>query len=118
MSFNATRCYNTPSRKKLVSLAEFYYRKSKPSCGDCIKLTEKKGKKPDCIKCGWVELLPENFEAMELINRYANSYVDMNGNVDLKSVLATIEIENISDRYTTLQKVLLFMKTALKTSKE
>ncbi len=64
-------------------------------------------------------MIPENFEVMELINKYSQTYVDsMNGSVDLKNILSTVELENIPDKHSIIQKILLFMKVAISTSKD
>lgn len=56
---------------------------------------------------------------MELINKYSQTYVDsMSGDIDLKNILSTVELENIPNKYHIIQKILLFMKVAISTSKD
>lgn len=74
------------------------------------------GKKPDCIKCGWVPIHPNNIETMELLYGYSNTFFDGMGGININNILHTFRIEGVDDKRKELKKVLIYLKEAQSTS--
>jgi hypothetical protein len=62
-------------------------------------------KKPDCIACGYVKVIPENYEVMDLISRYMNYFVDGMGGLNTNGILNIIDLENVSEKIKTIYKI-------------
>jgi len=76
------------------------------------------GKKPDCIKCGFVLILPENFEAMELITFYQNSFVNSMSGFNADAIISIMELEKVEDKVGTLRKILLYLSVYISKQSE
>jgi len=70
------------------------------------------GKKPDCNACGFVRIIPENFEVMHLIEKYLPFMMDgFSGGADIFKILKIMELENLEDRKDLLEKVLIYINS-------
>lgn len=72
------------------------------------------GKKPDCIGCGYVTTIPENFEAMHLLETYLGFMIDGMGTLNLIAILKIFDMQNIKDPQTLLLKIMIYISAALK----
>lgn len=75
-------------------------------------------KKPDCVKCGWVPVIPENFEVIELISKYANLMVDGMGAMSAQGIDKVLEWENLEYREDLIQKLIIYLTVSLKKRNE
>ena len=94
------------------------YRKTKPECGACLKLKARKGRKPDCIKCGWEPTLPGNYETMSMILQYSFLFTDSWGGINLDGIKTVIEFEDVDEPYVVFRKLIVFMKQAVLINQE
>ena len=76
------------------------------------------GNKPDCEKCGWVPIIPENFEVMELLTRYTNVMIDGMGGVNVRSIDTILKWEGVEPSDIIIQKILMYLFVSLKTRSE
>jgi hypothetical protein len=76
------------------------------------------GKKPDCVRCGFVLVLPANFEVMELITFYQNSFVNPMAGFNADSIISIIELEGVEDKVGTLRKILLYLSVYISKQSE
>ena len=72
---------------------------------------------PDCIKCGWVKVIPKNFEVMSVIDRYINSFLIM-GSINFQAIESVLQIENIDVNNTNIQKILIYINNLLQQRNE
>jgi len=79
-----------------------------------------KGKIPDCIKCGWNPIIPENYEVMEILFKYSNFMVDGMGGLNAQGIDKVLEWENISKEETQkiIQKITIYLTTSLQVQHE
>jgi len=69
------------------------------------------GGKPDCVKCGFVQVIPENFEVIHIIEKYVNFMIDgMSGSPDLFKILKILELEDLEDDRIILEKILFYIQ--------
>ena len=76
------------------------------------------GKKPNCIKCGWVPILPENYEVMEILLKYSSVMVDGMGAVNIQAVNQVLEWEGIEPKESIIQKILVYIFVSLRKRSE
>lgn len=69
------------------------------------------GTKPDCIKCGWKPVIPENFEAIEIINNYMLLMVNEHG-LNATGVDLVLKWEDKSDDKILRDKILIYITNA------
>jgi hypothetical protein len=74
------------------------------------------GKLPDCVKCppnGYVFVIPENYESMELITHYFPSFIEVMGGFNSSGAAKIIEIEGVTDKVKMLRKIQLYVSVYL-----
>ena len=71
------------------------------------------GKKPDCVACGFVLVIRENFEVMELISYYQNSFVNSMSGFNADAIISIMELEGVQDKVKTLRKIILYLSVYL-----
>jgi len=71
---------------------------------------------PNCGKCekGRVALLPENYIAFSIVEKYGNVFTDGMGGINITSIKEIVDMYGIEDeeKIITIQLVVLFLKTA------
>lgn len=68
------------------------------------------GKMPNCKKCGFVKIIPENFEVMHVIEKYLPHMMDgFSGTPDIFKILKIMELEDLEERKDLLEKVLFYI---------
>lgn len=68
---------------------------------------------PDCIACGFETVLPENIEAIEIIDIYINFMIDGMGSPDFLSIKKILTEEGYGNDKEMLQKIMLYCVSAL-----
>lgn len=66
------------------------------------------GKKPDCVRCGFIKVIPENFEVMDIVFNYGSFFFDGMGGVNLQNIKTIMDLEGKQDRMDLFSKVLTF----------
>jgi len=80
-----------------------------------------KDKKPDCVKCGWRPIIPDNFEVMEIIFNYANLFVDGMGGLSSIGIDKVLEWESVVDqkqKSKMISKIILYMSAYMSAQRE
>ena len=76
------------------------------------------GKKPDCIKCGWVIVIPENFKVIEIIDTYQSCFMDGMGGINPAGIDSVLEWEGVEKEPTFIQKILIYLLVSAKKQSE
>jgi len=79
-----------------------------------------KGKKPDCITCGWKPIISKNFEVMNIIFKYSNFMVDGMGGLNAQGIDKVLEWESIEEdmKLQIIQKITLYLTTSMQVQHE
>ena len=74
------------------------------------------GGKPDCVKCGWVPIIPKNYDVMNIIYKYSSFMVDGMGGMNSQGIEKVLDWEGIEpeDKSKYIQKIIIYLTTALK----
>jgi len=101
-----------------MELAQWHHAKEREiSCHDCIETKWMMSKtKPDCIKCGYILCLPENQEVMRLIFKYFAFMFSGFGTPNILAIEAILDREGLLEDHVLYDKLLIYMKQAIKTS--
>ena len=99
----------------MLDHAEFTYRKGRPSCSLCIELKIENNNTPDCQSCGYIELNPDNFLTIGLVERYSGFFIDGNGAVNPQGIMIALELEKIpdEDKPELCQNITLYLNKAM-----
>lgn len=78
------------------------------------------GKPPNCEECGYVTIIPGNFEVMHLIENYLGLMIDGMGSINSFGISKVFEWEeiDITKQQTILFKIMLYINIALKAQSE
>ena len=76
------------------------------------------GKPPDCVKCGFVIVIPENYEIVEIIDRYQNCFVDGMGGLNPTGIDKVLEWEDVERSVVNVQKILIYIIVSMKKQRE
>ena len=71
------------------------------------------GNKPDCEECGFVIALPENYDVLEVINKYGHCMVDGMGSINIQSIRSLLELNNVYITELNIYKIVIYLTTAL-----
>ncbi len=71
------------------------------------------GKKPDCVKCGYVIALPENYDVISVIDRYGHTLVDGNGAIKLLEIEYALQLCDIEPDEGTVYKIVIYLSIAI-----
>ena len=71
------------------------------------------GEKPDCKKCGFVLVIPENYELMEIMNIYQNFFIDGMGGMSAVGISNVLDWENKQGNKALLQKIIMYISYIL-----
>jgi len=71
-------------------------------------------KKPDCIECGFVKPLPENVEAIEIVDIYINFMFAGVGNPDFTSMMEILRVEKVDGREDLIKKLMIYVLASLR----
>jgi len=79
-------------------------------------MKSRNNKIPDCGKCEKkrVALLPENYTAFSIVEKYGTVFTDGMGGINITSIKEIIDMYSLDDdeKLITLKLVVLFLKTA------
>jgi len=67
------------------------------------------GKTPDCVACGFVTVIPENYEIVTVLFDYMNYMVDGMKSLSLNGVCKTLEIAGLPVNDVNLKKITTFL---------
>jgi hypothetical protein len=76
------------------------------------------GKLPDCISCGFVIVIPENYTVVELLDTYQSCFIDGMGGINPEGIDKVLEWENIEKDITLIQKILIYLIVSSKKRSE
>ena len=89
------------------------------SCEDCIYDRQIfSGKKPDCIKCGFVIVTDGNLEVVDIIDRYPALLTDGMGGINTSAINIILGLEEVENKILFMYKIQLYLATLLKKSNE
>jgi hypothetical protein len=71
------------------------------------------GKKPDCIACGYVIALPENYDVIEVIDRYGHTLIDGDGSIKLSEIDFALDMCYKETSESNIYKIVLYLSTAI-----
>jgi len=79
-------------------------------------LKAEKNTKPDCKKCGFIELDPECFLIIGLIEKYSGFFIDGNGALNPAGIKMAVDLEGIPDdeKPETVRLIGLYLNSALR----
>jgi len=79
-----------------------------------------KNKVPDCVKCGKVDVIPENYLTYGLIEKYSSAFVDGMGGINASGIKLALEVEDIplELQRDLIKGILLFVTTGLRTQRQ
>jgi len=75
------------------------------------------GNKPDCVACGFVIVIPENFEVVELLDTYVN-YMILESGINTQGIDNVLEWTHTEKKEATIQKILVFLTVSMKKQRE
>ena len=67
------------------------------------------GNKPDCVKCGFVIVIPENYETVNLLDRYINFFLDGMGSINTLGIDKVLDWEEITDKIPYAYKIQYYL---------
>ncbi len=76
------------------------------------------GNKPDCIKCGYVIAMPENYEILDVLERYAHTMTDGDGSIKIESIEAILSKNKVETSESNIYKVVIYLSKALQKRQE
>lgn len=99
----------------LIEYASWLYRKGRINCAECIELKAENNNKPDCVACKHVQILPENYEVVGIIERYSSYFGNGMGGINSSAIQHVLELEEIpmNQRKLYTRKFVVFMNSAL-----
>jgi len=71
-------------------------------CYECIEIKKELGGRVDCIKCGRIELMPENYLLVGLIEKYSGILLDGDGAMQPDGIKMVLELEDLENEYVDL----------------
>ena len=76
------------------------------------------GNKPDCVKCGFVIVIPENYEVVEIIDTYNSCFIDGMGGINPEGIDNVLEWTRTEKSETNIQKILIYTLVSKKKQSE
>jgi len=101
----------------LIEFVQFFYRPTRLDCYDCISLKQELGGKIDCIKCGRIELMAENFLVVGLIEKYSAILLDGNGSIQPQGIEMVLQLEGIEAKHEIIDKMIIYINHAKMTQR-
>ena len=74
---------------------------------------ESSGLPPDCVTCGWVQIIPENYEIVEFVTTYTHCLVDGYGGINISAIVEMFNITEIEATESNMLKVTTYLKNLL-----
>ena len=74
---------------------------------------ESSGIPPDCNKCGFVEILPENYEIVEFLTNYTSCLVDGYGGINIVAIKEMLNITGIEVDESNVTKIITYLSAFL-----
>jgi len=71
------------------------------------------GKKPDCKSCGFIKIIPDNFEIMNFLDQYLPYCFDGMGSINITNIVQFLKMEQIYT-YKNVKKSLFYLAEVLK----
>lgn len=103
----------------MIDYAEWLYRPTRIDCYSCRELKAESGNVPDCVACGKVEIMPDNYLSFGLIERYSGIFVDGMGGINSAGIQLALDAEDIPDhmRSEMINKIVSYLQAGLKTQR-
>ena len=60
------------------------------------------GKDPDCVKCGFTIVIPENYQVVNLIDTYMNFFLDGMGSLNVLGIDKVLDWKRLQIKFHTL----------------
>jgi len=75
-------------------------------------------KVPPCGPCGFVTIIPENYEVVSVIYEYILVMIDGNGSIKLDGIKDALELSGVDVTPGNINKIMLYLTQMLKSSRE
>jgi len=76
------------------------------------------GNKPDCIACGFVIVIPENFVVVEILDTYHSCFMDGMGGINTIGIDTVLEWEGLEKDPGLIQKIIIYLLVSSKKQSE
>jgi len=76
------------------------------------------GNKPDCVACGFVIVIPENYQVVEILDTYQSCFVDGMGGINPGGIDNVLEWEGVEKDPGFIQKILIYLIVSAKKRSE
>lgn len=68
---------------------------------------------PDCVACGFIEVIPENWEVVDILFQFQNTFIDGMGGINIGNIKYVIDLVGVEDEDIILRKILIYLSAAL-----